>query len=126
MNTLPQVVNLSNAAALIYNALLAYEPHFGQGDRAVNWCGKQKNCYDIDDAKDIQFVAYYRLLHPICSLPSGQDRSQRGHCAFINLSAPPLRTLLRQTGMSIYQRRTRKGQRCLRGCLHGPHHRSRP
>lgn len=34
-----QVVNLSNAASLIYNALLAYEPHFGSGERAVNWCG---------------------------------------------------------------------------------------
>ncbi|KAI0798497.1 GAF domain-like protein [Irpex lacteus] len=33
------VVNLANASALIYNALLAYESHFGSGDRAVNWCG---------------------------------------------------------------------------------------
>lgn len=34
-----QVVNLANAASLVYNALLAYEPHFGSGERAVNWCG---------------------------------------------------------------------------------------
>ncbi|OCH91695.1 GAF domain nucleotide-binding protein [Obba rivulosa] len=33
------VTNLANASSLIYNALLAYTPHFGDGDRAVNWCG---------------------------------------------------------------------------------------
>lgn len=33
------VTNLANASSLIYNALLAYAPHFGNGDRAVNWCG---------------------------------------------------------------------------------------
>ena len=35
-----QVTNLANASSLIYNALLAYPPHFGDGDRAVNWCGE--------------------------------------------------------------------------------------
>ncbi|KAG8214272.1 GAF domain-like protein [Butyriboletus roseoflavus] len=33
------VTNLANASSLIYNALLAFTPHFGNGDRAVNWCG---------------------------------------------------------------------------------------
>jgi L-methionine (R)-S-oxide reductase len=35
----PQVSNLSNAASLIYNALLTFEPHFGANERAVNCCG---------------------------------------------------------------------------------------
>lgn len=35
-----QVTNLANTSSLIYSSLLAYHPHFGQGDRAVNWCGK--------------------------------------------------------------------------------------
>lgn len=35
-----KVTNLANASSLIYNALLAFKPHFGDGDRAVNWCGK--------------------------------------------------------------------------------------
>jgi len=33
------VTNLANASSLLYNALLAFSPHFGNGDRAVNWCG---------------------------------------------------------------------------------------
>ncbi|KII92665.1 hypothetical protein PLICRDRAFT_37446 [Plicaturopsis crispa FD-325 SS-3] len=33
------VTNLSNASALVYASLRAYDPHFGAGDRAVNWCG---------------------------------------------------------------------------------------
>ncbi|TCD67875.1 hypothetical protein EIP91_011873 [Steccherinum ochraceum] len=33
------VVNLANASSLIYNSLLAFNPYFGDGDRAVNWCG---------------------------------------------------------------------------------------
>ncbi|KAF7315859.1 GAF domain-containing protein [Mycena indigotica] len=33
------VTNLSNAASLIYNSLLAFHSHFGDGERAVNWCG---------------------------------------------------------------------------------------
>ncbi|KAJ7141239.1 GAF domain-like protein [Mycena epipterygia] len=33
------VTNLSNASSLIYNSLLAFPPHFGNGQRAVNWCG---------------------------------------------------------------------------------------
>ncbi|KAF8134250.1 GAF domain-like protein [Boletus edulis] len=33
------VTNLANASSLLYNALLAFRPHFGNGDRAVNWCG---------------------------------------------------------------------------------------
>ncbi|KAJ7646738.1 GAF domain-like protein [Roridomyces roridus] len=33
------VPNLSNAASLIYNSLLAFHPHFGADTRAVNWCG---------------------------------------------------------------------------------------
>ncbi|CCL99050.1 uncharacterized protein FIBRA_01061 [Fibroporia radiculosa] len=33
------VTNLANASSLIYSSLLAYEPYFGHGERAVNWCG---------------------------------------------------------------------------------------
>ncbi|KAJ7049674.1 GAF domain-like protein [Mycena amicta] len=33
------VTNLSNAASLIYNSLLAFRRHFGDRERAVNWCG---------------------------------------------------------------------------------------
>ncbi|KAJ6629457.1 GAF domain-like protein [Mycena sp. CBHHK59/15] len=33
------VTNLSNASSLIYNSLLAFTTHFGDGPRAVNWCG---------------------------------------------------------------------------------------
>ncbi|KAJ7656656.1 GAF domain-like protein [Mycena rosella] len=33
------VTNLSNASSLIYTSLLAFPPHFGNGQRAVNWCG---------------------------------------------------------------------------------------
>ncbi|KAF7305888.1 GAF domain-containing protein [Mycena chlorophos] len=33
------VTNLSNAASLVYNSLLAFPSHFGEGERAVNWCG---------------------------------------------------------------------------------------
>ncbi|KAJ6594464.1 GAF domain-like protein [Mycena capillaripes] len=33
------VTNLSNASSLIFNSLLAFNPHFGNGPRTVNWCG---------------------------------------------------------------------------------------
>ncbi|KAF7357840.1 GAF domain-containing protein [Mycena venus] len=33
------VTNLSNASSLIYNSLLVFPTHFGNGQRAVNWCG---------------------------------------------------------------------------------------
>ncbi|KAJ7267657.1 GAF domain-like protein [Mycena haematopus] len=33
------VTNLSNASSLMYNSLLAFPSHFGNGPRAVNWCG---------------------------------------------------------------------------------------
>lgn len=33
------VTNLANASSLIYNSLLAYPKHFGDGDRMVNWAG---------------------------------------------------------------------------------------
>ncbi|KAJ7091975.1 GAF domain-like protein [Mycena belliarum] len=33
------VTNLSNASSLLYSSLLAFSPHFGNGQRAVNWCG---------------------------------------------------------------------------------------
>ncbi|KAJ7451862.1 GAF domain-like protein [Mycena galericulata] len=33
------ITSLSNASSLIYNSLLAFPPHFGNGQRAVNWCG---------------------------------------------------------------------------------------
>ena len=35
-----QVVNLANASSLVYSSLLAFNPFFGDGDRAVNWCGE--------------------------------------------------------------------------------------
>lgn len=34
-----QITNLANASSLVYNSLLAYKEHFGDGERAVNWCG---------------------------------------------------------------------------------------
>ncbi|KAJ6538891.1 GAF domain-like protein [Mycena vulgaris] len=33
------ITNLANSASLIYTSLLAFPPHFGNGQRAVNWCG---------------------------------------------------------------------------------------
>ncbi|KAH0825912.1 hypothetical protein J3R83DRAFT_7668 [Lanmaoa asiatica] len=51
------VTNLANASSLIYNALLAFKPHFGDGGRAVNWCGEP------------HFVRYGRT-----SLAAGRDR----------------------------------------------------
>jgi L-methionine (R)-S-oxide reductase len=34
------VTNLSNASSLMFNALIAFGLHFGDGERMVNWCGK--------------------------------------------------------------------------------------
>ncbi|KZV83027.1 hypothetical protein EXIGLDRAFT_777966, partial [Exidia glandulosa HHB12029] len=33
------VTTLSNASSLVYHALAAFHPHFGDDDRMVNWCG---------------------------------------------------------------------------------------
>ncbi|KAL0956830.1 hypothetical protein HGRIS_002941 [Hohenbuehelia grisea] len=78
------VSNLANASALIYNSLLAFTEHFGDDDRAVNWCGfyinsplypspgisKDPSANEIDDANKL-------LLGPFCGKPA---------CQFINVA----------------------------------------
>lgn len=39
LKRMQQVSNLSNAASLIFNSLLAFDQHFGRSERAVNWAG---------------------------------------------------------------------------------------
>jgi L-methionine (R)-S-oxide reductase len=43
-HALAQVTNLANASSLLYNALLAFNPHFGHDEKMVNWCGKSFAC----------------------------------------------------------------------------------
>ncbi|EMD33709.1 hypothetical protein CERSUDRAFT_159967 [Gelatoporia subvermispora B] len=86
------VTNLANASSLIYNALLAFTPHFGDGDRAVNWCG-----FYIDSpffptprlstsSADDPIYSHRLLLAPFCGKPACQlinvaPGKARGVCA---------------------------------------------
>ncbi|KAF8199974.1 hypothetical protein K438DRAFT_2112592 [Mycena galopus ATCC 62051] len=69
------VTNLSNASSLIYSSLLAFPAHFGNGQRAVNWCGElashstfePPSFLDDDDPK----------YHPRFDHPSNKPPSSR-------------------------------------------------
>ncbi|KAH9920165.1 GAF domain-like protein [Fomitopsis serialis] len=78
------VTNLANVASLIYNSLLAYEPHFGSGERTVNWCGFYvvSDLFPSPQIYQAQTVANKGhevpdrlLLGPFCGKPA---------CQFIN------------------------------------------
>ncbi|KDQ55792.1 hypothetical protein JAAARDRAFT_37215 [Jaapia argillacea MUCL 33604] len=84
------VTNLANTSSTIYNSLLAFPAHFGDGERAVNWCG-----FYVDS----QFFPVPRivmpddvgspsklLLGPFCGKPACQyinvaPSTARGVCA---------------------------------------------
>ncbi|KAH8107770.1 GAF domain-like protein [Cristinia sonorae] len=88
------VVNLANASSLVYSSLLAFSPHFGDGDRAVNWCG-----FYIDSkfypaprlttaagGADVPSPSHVLLLGPFCGKPACQlinvaPERARGVCA---------------------------------------------
>ncbi|KAH7924211.1 GAF domain-like protein [Leucogyrophana mollusca] len=90
------VTNLSNASSLIYSSLLAFSVHFGDGERAVNWCGFYlipplfpvprflgKSASPRSDATDATSTI---LLGPFCGKPACQyinvkPGKSRGVCA---------------------------------------------
>ncbi|KAI0081962.1 GAF domain-like protein [Panus rudis PR-1116 ss-1] len=78
------VSNLANASALIYNSLLAYPSHFGDGEHAVNWCGFYiESAYFPSPRLTSGNVAAgqgdsrHLLLGPFCGKPA---------CQFINVT----------------------------------------
>ncbi|KAH9839130.1 GAF domain nucleotide-binding protein [Rhodofomes roseus] len=89
------VTNLANAASLIYNSLAAFEPHFGSGERAVNWCGfyMESNLFPSPQIFRAQTGANKEhevpdrlLLGPFCGKPACQfidtaPGKARGVCA---------------------------------------------
>ncbi|KAJ3552421.1 hypothetical protein NM688_g4158 [Phlebia brevispora] len=74
------VTNLANASSLIYSSLLAHEA-FGDGDKAVNWCG-----FYIDSP----FFPTPRVSHPTSTEGAAGQRLLLGPfcgkpaCQFIN------------------------------------------
>ena len=109
-----QVTNLSNTASLIYNSLLAFSEHFGDDDRAVNWCGElfvdQRNlakgfisiCPHEGFYLDSQLFPGKKrdpklptalLLAPFCGKPACQiiyAKAGKGVCADAFVSCQPL------------------------------------
>jgi len=88
------VVNLANTSSLVYSALLAFKPHFGDGDRAVNWCGfyVDSKLYPVPRVTSTQAdrtdasPADVLLLGPFCGKPACQlinvaPGKARGVCA---------------------------------------------
>ncbi|KAF9818128.1 hypothetical protein IEO21_02970 [Rhodonia placenta] len=77
------VTNLANASSLIYNSLLAFEPYFGEKERAVNWCGFYIDSSlfpspRISRADGNEADAHSQLLlGPFCGKPA---------CQFINIT----------------------------------------
>ncbi|KAI0929886.1 hypothetical protein AcW1_008710 [Taiwanofungus camphoratus] len=81
------VTNLANTSSLIYSSLLAYHPHFGQGDRAVNWCGfyLESTLFPVprisqirrETTRDESPKSSKLLLGPFCGKPA---------CQFINVT----------------------------------------
>ncbi|KAJ7121349.1 GAF domain-like protein [Mycena crocata] len=59
------ITNLSNASSLIYNSLLAFPPHFGNGQRTVNWCGAFASHFNLVQLRSTIFCGH---IHIICSL----------------------------------------------------------
>ncbi|CAL1706235.1 unnamed protein product [Somion occarium] len=94
------VTNLANASSLIYSSLLAYTPHFGDGERAVNWCGfyvdsplfPTPRYVQVDPGQQPQPTARKLLLAPFCGKPACQlinvtPGKARGVCADAFLQA---------------------------------------
>ncbi|TFK44292.1 GAF domain-like protein [Crucibulum laeve] len=85
------VTNLANASSLIYNSLLAFPIHFGNENKAVNWCGFYIDSHLFPspriskvntDAHDSNRL----LLGPFCGKPACQfiyiaPGKARGVCA---------------------------------------------
>ncbi|KAI0690430.1 GAF domain-like protein [Cytidiella melzeri] len=74
------VVNLANTSALVYSALQAFEPHFGSGDRAVNWCGfyiqsslfPKPKTFVKETSQPTAVDFRHLLLAPFCGKPACQ------------------------------------------------------
>ncbi|KAH9946951.1 GAF domain-like protein [Amylocystis lapponica] len=87
------VTNLANASSLIYSSLLAFEPYFGDGDRAVNWCGfyVDSPLFPVPrtsqtDVGAMEVNLHRLLLGPFCGKPACQlinvtPGKARGVCA---------------------------------------------
>ncbi|KAJ7879585.1 GAF domain-like protein [Mycena olivaceomarginata] len=81
------VTNLSNAASLIYNSLLAFPAHFGNGQRAVNWCGFYLDAPLFPQSSSGGKPAQSRLLlgpfngKPACQYINTAPGKARGVCA---------------------------------------------
>ncbi|KAJ7680883.1 GAF domain-like protein [Mycena polygramma] len=86
------VTILSNASSLIYNSLLAFHSHFGNGPRAVNWCGFYLDAQLFPQSRTPRgengnHVAPSRLLlgpfngKPACQYINTTPGKARGVCA---------------------------------------------
>ncbi|KZT71710.1 GAF domain-like protein [Daedalea quercina L-15889] len=76
------VTNLANASSLIYNSLLAYEPHFGSGARTVNWCGAWLRARRrLPPDTPPRFICFYVMssLFPAPQIFQAQTAANKGH-----------------------------------------------
>jgi len=79
------VTNLANVSSVIYNSLLAFPAHFGEGERSVNWCGfyldsslfPRPRISRVDPVANSNPSASKLLLGPFCGKPA---------CQFINIT----------------------------------------
>ncbi|KAJ7834241.1 hypothetical protein B0H14DRAFT_2514696 [Mycena olivaceomarginata] len=84
---IPPVTNLSNAASLIYNSLLAFPAHFGNGQQAVNWCGFYFDAPLFPQSSSGSKPAQNRLLlgpfngKPACQYINTAPGKAQGVCA---------------------------------------------
>jgi len=87
------VSNLSNTASLIYTSLFAFSGHFGDGDRAVNWCGFYLDSQLFPGKKRDPDLPPALLLAPFCGKPACQIiyvKAGKGICADAFISCKPL------------------------------------
>ncbi|GBE80477.1 GAF domain-like protein [Sparassis latifolia] len=88
------VTNLANASSLIYSSLLSFHPHFGDENRAVNWCGfyidsslfPSPRISQVNTELDETIRTGQLLLGPFCGKPACQlinvaEGKARGVCA---------------------------------------------
>jgi len=89
-----QVTNLSNTASLIYNSLAVFPEHFGDGDRAVNWCGGFYLDSHLFPGKERDpNLPPALLLAPFCGKPACQfiyAKAGKGVCADAYISRQPI------------------------------------
>ncbi|KAF9507330.1 hypothetical protein BS47DRAFT_1351738 [Hydnum rufescens UP504] len=86
------VSNLSNAASLIYHSLLAFSPHFGVNERAVNWCGFYLDS-KLFPGKQDRDSSPMLLLAPFAGKPACQfihAKAGKGVCADAYVGRRPL------------------------------------